>query len=184
MRTVERSSYHYQSRRPGQAGARSPVQHPRRGCGAHARARLRRAGHAEDDPGGPGQRVHLPRTRPLDLPQWRHAGVGSAALRVSRPGKPTDNAFIEAFNGRLRSECLNQRWFMSLADAREKLEAWRRYYNEDRPHGAIGYIPPIMRTNLGGDTGPPSNGSPESPAPGGPKMGLASWYRCLIGIPG
>jgi putative transposase len=54
------------------------------------------------------------------------------------PGKPTDNAFIEAFNGRLRAECLNAHWFLSLADAAEKLEAWRRDYNERRPHGAIG----------------------------------------------
>ncbi len=47
-------------------------------------------------------------------------------LSFSRPGKPTDNAHIEAFNGRLRQECLNQHWFLSLHDAREKIEAWRR----------------------------------------------------------
>ena len=51
-------------------------------------------------------------------------------LAFSRPGKPTDNAFIEAFNGRLRQECLNQHWFLSLADARSKIEAWRQGYNE------------------------------------------------------
>jgi transposase InsO family protein len=51
-------------------------------------------------------------------------------LDFSRPGKPTDNAFIEAFNGRLRAECLNTHWFLSLADAREKLECWRRDYLE------------------------------------------------------
>jgi len=45
------------------------------------------------------------------------------------PGKPTDNAFIEAFNGRFRVECLNAHWFLSLADARKKLEDWRKYYN-------------------------------------------------------
>jgi len=45
-------------------------------------------------------------------------------------------------NGRFRVECLNQRWSMSLEDAREKMEAWRRYYNEERPHGAIGKKPP------------------------------------------
>ena len=59
-------------------------------------------------------------------------------LDFSRPGKPTDNAFIEAFNGRFRIECLNAHWFPSLADAQEKLEDWRKYYNEQRPHGAIG----------------------------------------------
>jgi putative transposase len=52
-------------------------------------------------------------------------------------------AFIEAFNGRLRAECLNTHWFLTLADAREKLEDWRKYYNEDRPHGAIGNKPPV-----------------------------------------
>lgn len=63
-------------------------------------------------------------------------------LDFSRPGKPTDNAFIEAFNSKLRSECLNAHWFMSLADAQKKLENWRRYYNEERPHSAIGNKPP------------------------------------------
>lgn len=47
-------------------------------------------------------------------------------LYAGKTGKPTDNAFIEAFNGRLRVECLNTHWFLSLADAREKLECWRR----------------------------------------------------------
>ena len=63
------------------------------------------------------------------------------AMMSMRPGKPTDNAFIEAFNGRFRSECLNAHWFMTLDDARSKLEDWRRYYNERRPHGAIGQDP-------------------------------------------
>jgi putative transposase len=68
-------------------------------------------------------------SRDLDL--WAYQkGV---TLDFSRPGKPTDNAFIEAFNGRFRAECLNQHWFLSLADAREKLEDWRRYYNEEGP---------------------------------------------------
>ena len=70
-------------------------------------------------------------------------------LDFSRPGKPTDNAYIEAFNGRFRAECLNTHWFLTLADAREKLEDWRRYYNEDRPHGAIGNKPPITLMNPG-----------------------------------
>ena len=59
-------------------------------------------------------------------------------LDFSRPGKPTDNAYIEAFNSKLRSECLNAHWFMGLEDTVEKLEAWRRDYNEERPHSAIG----------------------------------------------
>jgi putative transposase len=76
-------------------------------------------------------------SRDLDL--WAYQrGV---TLDFSRPGKPTDNAFIEAFNGRFRGECLNAHWFLSLADAREKVEDWRKYYNEERPHGAIGNRP-------------------------------------------
>ncbi len=75
-------------------------------------------------------------------------------LDFSRPGKPMDNAFIEAFNGRFRAECLNTHWFLTLADAIEKLEAWRRYYNEERPHVAIGNKVPIMLTRSGDVTSP------------------------------
>ena len=60
------------------------------------------------------------------------------ALDFSRPGKPTDNALIEAFNARLRAECLNENWFLSLDDAREKIEAWRQHDNAERPHSALG----------------------------------------------
>ena len=68
-------------------------------------------------------------SRDLDL--WAYQrGV---TLDFSRPGKPTDNAFIESFNGRFRAECLNTHWFLSLADAQKKLEDWRKYYNEERP---------------------------------------------------
>ena len=110
-----------------------------------------------------GRQVGLPATirvdqgtefvsRDLDL--WAYQrGV---TLDFSRPGKPTDNAFIEAFNGRFRAECLNTHWFLSLADAQEKLEDWRKYYNEERPHGAIGHKTPIMLLNHGGATSPPS----------------------------
>ena len=63
-------------------------------------------------------------------------------LDFSRPGKPTDNAFIEAFNGRFRQECSNGNWFLSLEDAEEKVESWRRYYNGDRPHSALGNLSP------------------------------------------
>ena len=58
-------------------------------------------------------------------------------LDFSRPGTPTDNAFIESFNGRLRQECLNQHWFLSLADAQSILDAWRTDYNETRPHSSL-----------------------------------------------
>ena len=90
-------------------------------------------------------------SRDLDLWAYRNGVV----LDFSRPGKPTDNAFIEAFNGRFRAECLNAHWFLSLADAQEKVETWRRYYNEDRPHGAIGNKPPISLQNPDGAPSPP-----------------------------
>lgn len=64
-------------------------------------------------------------------------------LSFSRPGKPMDNAFIEAFNGRLRQECLDQHWFLSLADARQKLNAWHDDYNRERPHTALGLQTPL-----------------------------------------
>ena len=59
----------------------------------------------------------------------------------ARPGKPTDNAFIESFNGKFWAECLNANWFLSLDEAR--CEAWRRDYNEVRPHSAIGNKTPM-----------------------------------------
>ena len=60
------------------------------------------------------------------LDRWAYESA--VTLDFSRPGKPTDNAFVESFNGRLRDECLNTHWFLSLADARTKIEAWRRDY--------------------------------------------------------
>ncbi|SQC91426.1 Integrase core domain [Cedecea neteri] len=65
------------------------------------------------------------------LDRW----VYERGIRIdfSRPGKPTDNATVESFNGRLRQECLNENWFMSLEDARCKIEAWRIHYNQRCP---------------------------------------------------
>jgi len=64
------------------------------------------------------------------------------------PARQADhNGFIESFNGKFRAECLNTRWFMSLDDARSKMEAWRRDYNEVRPHSAIGNKPRIALMN-------------------------------------
>ena len=90
-------------------------------------------------------------SRDLDL--W--ACARHVTLDFSRPGKPTGNGFIEAFNSTLRSECLNAHWFMSLADAAEKLEDWRRHYNDDRPHSAIGYNVPSALHFPDGVTSPP-----------------------------
>ena len=58
-------------------------------------------------------------------------------LDFSRLGKPTDNAFIEAFNGRFRQECLNENWLLSLQDAEESAETWRKHYNGERPHSVL-----------------------------------------------
>jgi putative transposase len=77
-------------------------------------------------------------SRSLDL--WAY--WNGVKLDFSRPGKPTDNALIESFNGKLRQECLNQHWFLSLEDANEKVESWRRDYNQHRPHSALGNVPP------------------------------------------
>jgi len=74
------------------------------------------------------------------LDRWAYQN--GVTLDFSRPGKPTDNAFVESFNGRLRDECLNAHWFLSLADAKSKIEAWRRHYNESRPHTALGWLTP------------------------------------------
>ena len=54
-----------------------------------------------------------------------------------RPGRPVENGFIESFNGRLRDECLNAEWFVSLTDARQKLAKFREHYNHERPHSAL-----------------------------------------------
>ena len=59
------------------------------------------------------------------------------------PGKPTQNAFIESFNGKLRDECLNETLFSSLADAKDALEAWQEDYNGQRPHSSLGNMTPI-----------------------------------------
>jgi putative transposase len=74
------------------------------------------------------------------LDKWAYER--SVNLNFSRPGKPTDNAIIESFNGSFRDECLNTNWFMSLEDAQQKIEAWRRHYNESRPHMSLGYRTP------------------------------------------
>jgi len=63
-------------------------------------------------------------------------------LNFIRPGKPSDNAFIESFNGKFRDECLNENWFLSIASAKEIIEAWRVDYNRNRPHSSLGNLTP------------------------------------------
>jgi transposase InsO family protein len=78
-------------------------------------------------------------------------------LDFSRPGMPVDNAFIESFNGSFRDECLNVNWFLSLEDAEEKIESWRREYNEWRPHGSLDNLTPMQYRKIhGGQDSPDS----------------------------
>ena len=77
-------------------------------------------------------------SKALDAWAYRH-GV---QLEFSRPGKPTDNAFAESFNGHFRAECLDCHWFAELSEARQLIEAWRIDYNTERPHRALGQATP------------------------------------------
>ncbi len=75
-------------------------------------------------------------------PQAIRTDNGPEFTFLIQPGKPTQNAYVESFNGRFRDECLNENWFETLAQAREVIALWRQDYNEVRPHGSIGRIPP------------------------------------------
>ncbi|MEL6576773.1 MAG: transposase, partial [Pseudomonadota bacterium] len=74
------------------------------------------------------------------LDQWAY--LNKVELDFSRPGKPSDNAYIEAFNSRFRQECLNASWFLSMGDARARIEEWRIDYNHNRPHSALDGLTP------------------------------------------
>ena len=76
----------------------------------------------------------------LVMDQWAHRN--RVALDFIQPGKPTQNAFVESFNGKFRDECLNEHWFVSLPDARRKIEDWRCRYNSFRPHSSLGNMTP------------------------------------------
>ena len=87
--------------------------------------------------------------RLMDMWAYHH----QVRIDFSRPGKPTDNGHVETLNGSLRDECLNIHWFESLAEARVIVEAWRRDYNEVRPHSALMDLAPAeflrQREDLG-----------------------------------
>ena len=78
--------------------------------------------------------------RTLDLWAYHH----KVRIDFSRPGKPTDNSYVETFNGSLRDECLNVNWFDTLAQAKALIEAWRQDYNESRPHMSLGNASPAQ----------------------------------------
>ena len=63
-------------------------------------------------------------------------------LAFIQPGKPTQNAFVESFNGKFRQACLNQHWFRTLDEARHEINQWRQHYNEVRPHSSLNYLSP------------------------------------------
>ena len=174
---VDTSTYHYKSRRAGQAGLEQRIKVI---CRARVRYGYRRV-HVmlRRD----GWRINQKKTRRVyrelslqlrdKTPKRRvKTKLREDRCNATRPNetwamdfvhdqlatgqKPTDNAFIEAFNSRFRAECLNAHWFLSLADARKKMEDWRKYYNEEHPHWAIGQKPPIMLLNHVGAVSPPS----------------------------
>lgn len=75
-----------------------------------------------------------------ELDRWAYEN--GVTLDFSRPGKPQDNAMVESFNGSFRDECLNVNWFLSLDDAKQKIEAWRKEYNCWRPHSSLDNMTP------------------------------------------
>jgi len=99
---------------------------------------------------GPSHRIARAQVKTENPPEFvsraldQRAYLHGVTPNFSRPGKPTDNALIESFNGRLRDECLNINWFVSLDDARCKIEAWRQHYKESRPHTSSGFVPPTV----------------------------------------
>lgn len=76
-----------------------------------------------------------------ELDRWAYEN--KVVLDFSRPGKPTDNPYIESFNGKFRDECLSVNWFLDMEDARQKIEAWRKEYNELRPHYSLSQMTPM-----------------------------------------
>jgi putative transposase len=111
-------------------------------------------------------------SRALDT--WAHErGV---KLHFIRPGKPNDNPYIESFNGKFRDECLNENWFTTLRDARFTIEAWRRDYNQVRPHSSLDNMTPeefaTAAANRRSAT-PTSDPQPHGVAGGGLSLSLA-----------
>jgi putative transposase len=81
--------------------------------------------------------------------------INAASPSTSRDRESQRTTPIESFNGKFRAECLNAHWFLSLDDARSNMEAWRKDYNEVRPHSAIGNKPPITLMNGSEAASPP-----------------------------
>jgi putative transposase len=103
-----------------------------------------------------------------------------------QPDKPTQNAHLESFHGRMREECLAVSWFQNLFDARRKIAAWRKDYNEERPHSSLGYRTPkefaaqaesFCRAELGQEA---SNAGPLPQTPIPPQTGDGTNGVCRI----
>lgn len=83
---------------------------------------------------------HGPEFTSSALDKWAYEN--NVKLDFIRPGKPIENAFIESFNGKFRDECLNEMIFVSIKDAKKKIESWRKDYNNNRPHSGIDNLTP------------------------------------------
>ena len=81
-----------------------------------------------------------------DVDKWAYEN--GIVLDFSRPGKPTDNPYVESFNGKFRDECLSVNWFLSLEDARQKIDDWKWEYNYFRPHSSLDDLSPQEFINL------------------------------------
>lgn len=89
-----------------------------------------------------------PEFRSKQFQKW--ANQQEIKLNYIEPGKPTQNAYIESFNGKFRSEFLDQHWFSSLAEVKNLTRRWRKNYNEERPHSSLGYLTPREFVNAKG----------------------------------
>ena len=118
------------------------------------------------------------------LDAWAYAR--DVKLRFIDPGKPSQNGYIESFNGKLRDECLNEHWFTSLEDTRQIVEDWRRDYNRIRPHSALKGMSPeefaAAEFSPAFDSAPTSCGGPfsRSPQAGGELLTGHSGAECSI----
>jgi putative transposase len=83
---------------------------------------------------------HGPEFQGQVLDAWAYST--NVQLSFIRPGKPNENAYIESFNGKFRDECLNEHWFVTMAQARRSIESWRIEYNTERPHSSLGDLTP------------------------------------------
>jgi putative transposase len=83
---------------------------------------------------------HGPEFEGQVLDAWAYSS--NVQLSFIRPGKPNENAYIESFNGKFRDECLNEHWFITMAQARRSIESWRIEYNTERPHSSLGDLTP------------------------------------------